>query len=285
MDRMNAAWWDLRLRHQGIIPPVNRTEEDFDAGAKYHVPASTPYIRYAGCGEIYDDSDDDSFTNLICLWPIDISSASYYNSKSTNLCATRPVTSVRCTSATSTSQEMPVDYWGMCWFFLKGWNRSPYGVNQHNCWHVIDSEILRMGSSKPWPQVIHVLTRGKTNRMEAGPLLDYFQPLMDYLTEQNKEKTAGWSKFILVHFGAHFNWFQIVFVCFLIRGHELWPNPQVIIYSCGFAIDSLSLHILAIIMLNKSFRADIIWEFCWVFFYLYLCVQSETSKKKEKRYL
>ncbi len=44
--RYNAAWWDLRRRYQGVSEPVTRTERDFDPGAKYHVPANTPYIRY-----------------------------------------------------------------------------------------------------------------------------------------------------------------------------------------------------------------------------------------------
>ena len=35
-----------RTEFQGIVPPVKRSESDFDAGAKYHVPADTPYIRY-----------------------------------------------------------------------------------------------------------------------------------------------------------------------------------------------------------------------------------------------
>jgi len=42
----NTSWWDLRERYQGIAPPVERTEADFDPGAKYHVPANTPYTRY-----------------------------------------------------------------------------------------------------------------------------------------------------------------------------------------------------------------------------------------------
>jgi peptidyl-dipeptidase A len=40
------AWWDLRQKYQGVAPPVPRTEEDFDPGAKYHVPGNTPYTRY-----------------------------------------------------------------------------------------------------------------------------------------------------------------------------------------------------------------------------------------------
>jgi len=42
----NEAWWQLRERYQGVRAPVERSEADFDPGAKYHVPANTPYTRY-----------------------------------------------------------------------------------------------------------------------------------------------------------------------------------------------------------------------------------------------
>ncbi|HEX6203198.1 MAG TPA: M2 family metallopeptidase, partial [Thermoanaerobaculia bacterium] len=42
----NRAWWELRQRYQGIQPPVARSEEHFDPGAKYHIPGNTPYTRY-----------------------------------------------------------------------------------------------------------------------------------------------------------------------------------------------------------------------------------------------
>jgi peptidyl-dipeptidase A len=42
----NKAWWELREKYQGVAAPVARSEQDFDAGAKYHVPANTPYARY-----------------------------------------------------------------------------------------------------------------------------------------------------------------------------------------------------------------------------------------------
>ena len=42
----NKAWNDLRLRYQGIVPPVPRSEAQFDPGAKYHIPGNTPYARY-----------------------------------------------------------------------------------------------------------------------------------------------------------------------------------------------------------------------------------------------
>ncbi len=42
----NRHWWKLRTQLQGIVPPVSRSEKDFDPGAKYHVPANVPYTRY-----------------------------------------------------------------------------------------------------------------------------------------------------------------------------------------------------------------------------------------------
>jgi peptidyl-dipeptidase A len=42
----NAAWWQLREKYQGIQAPIARSEEDFDPGAKYHIPANVPYVRY-----------------------------------------------------------------------------------------------------------------------------------------------------------------------------------------------------------------------------------------------
>ena len=45
-DQYNKAWWDLRLQYQGIAPSGERAEEVFDPGAKYHIPANVPYMRY-----------------------------------------------------------------------------------------------------------------------------------------------------------------------------------------------------------------------------------------------
>ncbi len=44
--RWNQAWWDLKLKYQGVTPPVARTEADFDPAAKYHIASGTPYSRY-----------------------------------------------------------------------------------------------------------------------------------------------------------------------------------------------------------------------------------------------
>ncbi len=45
-EQYNEAWWQLRLKYQGIRPPVARSENDFDPAAKFHVAANVPYIRY-----------------------------------------------------------------------------------------------------------------------------------------------------------------------------------------------------------------------------------------------
>ncbi|MBI1213160.1 MAG: peptidase M2 family protein [Alphaproteobacteria bacterium] len=45
-ENYNAAWWKLREDYQGVAPPTERSEENFDPGAKYHVAGNTPYTRY-----------------------------------------------------------------------------------------------------------------------------------------------------------------------------------------------------------------------------------------------
>ena len=42
----NEAWWTLRTQYQGIRPPGERPAGAFDPGAKYHIPANVPYLRY-----------------------------------------------------------------------------------------------------------------------------------------------------------------------------------------------------------------------------------------------
>jgi peptidyl-dipeptidase A len=46
-EKYNQTWWQLRQKYQGIAPPgPARSEADFDPGAKYHVAANVPYMRY-----------------------------------------------------------------------------------------------------------------------------------------------------------------------------------------------------------------------------------------------
>jgi peptidyl-dipeptidase A len=45
-DRYNADWWALRTKYQGVAPPGPRPADAFDPGAKAHIAANTPYMRY-----------------------------------------------------------------------------------------------------------------------------------------------------------------------------------------------------------------------------------------------
>ena len=45
-DNMNCHWWKLRSKIQGIAPPSQRNNLQFDAGAKSHVARNTNYVRY-----------------------------------------------------------------------------------------------------------------------------------------------------------------------------------------------------------------------------------------------
>jgi hypothetical protein len=52
--------------------------------------------------------------------------------------------------------------------------------------------MLQMGSSKPWPDAMEVLTGQRD--MDATGLLDYFSPLADWLERDNREsgEHIGW---------------------------------------------------------------------------------------------
>ncbi|WP_379921136.1 M2 family metallopeptidase [Erythrobacter sp. R86502] len=42
----NTGWNALRRDYQGVVPPVERSADGFDAGAKYHIPGNVSYTRY-----------------------------------------------------------------------------------------------------------------------------------------------------------------------------------------------------------------------------------------------
>ncbi|XP_035263080.1 angiotensin-converting enzyme-like [Anguilla anguilla] len=139
-ERYNAEWWYLRTKYQGICPPTKRTEEHFDAGAKYHVPGNTPYIRY--------------FVSFILQFQ--------FHEK---LCE-------------AAKQDGPL---------------HSCDIYQSKEAGMILAKVLQAGSSKPWPEVL--MEALGTNKMDARPLMKYFQPIIDWLKEQNKNETLGWPDF------------------------------------------------------------------------------------------
>lgn len=54
-------------------------------------------------------------------------------------------------------------------------------------------DVLSVGSSMTWPDIIRQMTRGRTNRIDAGAILRYFQPLAQFLKRHNQiEPVIGW---------------------------------------------------------------------------------------------
>jgi peptidyl-dipeptidase A len=51
--------------------------------------------------------------------------------------------------------------------------------------------MLSMGASKPWPEALKAMTG--TDKADASAIVEYFQPLMDWLKQQNKGETKGWT--------------------------------------------------------------------------------------------
>ncbi|RNA19074.1 angiotensin-converting enzyme [Brachionus plicatilis] len=45
-SNFNQKWWEIKQTIQKIEPPIERTENEFDAGAKFHVANQMPYARY-----------------------------------------------------------------------------------------------------------------------------------------------------------------------------------------------------------------------------------------------
>jgi peptidyl-dipeptidase A len=51
--------------------------------------------------------------------------------------------------------------------------------------------MLARGASQPWPATLKQLTGSE--RMDAGPVLEYFSPLQDWLKQQNAGQACGWN--------------------------------------------------------------------------------------------
>ena len=51
-------------------------------------------------------------------------------------------------------------------------------------------DMLRLGASEPWQDALEKLTG--TRRIDAAPIIEYFQPLMEWLSKENKSRQCGW---------------------------------------------------------------------------------------------
>ena len=133
----NKAWWDLKREYQGVAPPVSRTEEDFDPGAKFHVASNVPYARYFLAAVLQYQ-----FHRALCK-------TAGFNGP-LNRCS------------------------------IYGNKAAGAKLNQ----------MLEMGTSKPWPDELEVLTGQRD--MDATAILDYYAPLKKWLDQQNQGHPVGW---------------------------------------------------------------------------------------------
>ncbi len=133
----NQSWNDLRLQYQGITPPVARTAEQFDPGAKYHIPGNTPYMRYFLARilqfQFYKSACD------MAGWEGPLHRCSFYGNKTVG---TRL------------------------------------------------NAMLEMGASRPWPEALEAFIGSPEISGEA--IVEYFEPLMAWLKEQNAGAVKGW---------------------------------------------------------------------------------------------
>ncbi len=52
------------------------------------------------------------------------------------------------------------------------------------------SRMMEMGQSRPWPDALEAFTGAR--QMDGAAMVHYFQPLMNWLEEQNRGRTCGW---------------------------------------------------------------------------------------------
>ncbi len=138
-EQYNAGWWDLRAKYQGVAPPMERSEADFDPGAKYHIPGNTPYTRY--------------FLSFILQFQFQ---------------------KALCDAAGFDGPLHACDTYG----------------NAEAGKRFMD--MLAQGSSRPWQETLEKLTG--TREMDGGALIEYFEPLLGYLKEQNEGLSCGWKE-------------------------------------------------------------------------------------------
>lgn len=136
-ENYNAGWWELRTKYQGIKPPVERTEADFDPGAKYHIPGNTPYTRY--------------FLARVLQFQ-------FYEAL--------------CDAAGHEGALSECSFFG-----------SEEAGRRFQA-------MLTHGASQPWQETLYELTG--TREMSGKPMIEYFEPLMNYLEKENQGKACGW---------------------------------------------------------------------------------------------
>ncbi|KAI4566791.1 hypothetical protein R6Z07F_011022 [Ovis aries] len=158
-DVYNQEWWNLRLKYQGLCPPIPRTEEDFDPGAKFHISASLPYIRSPVEGSVMGKRvccPERYFLSLVLQFQFHEA-----------LCK-------------ASGHMGPLHHCDI-------YNSKEAGK--------LLEDVLKLGSSKPWPEVLEKMT-GET-KVSTKALMTYFKPLLNWLVTENvrQGEILGWPDF------------------------------------------------------------------------------------------
>jgi peptidyl-dipeptidase A len=139
-NELNGKWWELRIKHGGIMPPVPRNDpENFDPGAKYHVVANSGYSKYFIAHVL-----EFQFYRALCRL--------HGHTKRLHMC----------------------DIYG----------------NKHAGEKF--KQMLAMGTSKPWSEVLKRLTG--ESKLESEAILNFFEPLYKWLKRENLARgyPVGW---------------------------------------------------------------------------------------------
>ena len=51
--------------------------------------------------------------------------------------------------------------------------------------------MMEAGASQPWPDTLEEFTG--TREMDGSAIIEYFQPLIEHLEEENEGRTCGWA--------------------------------------------------------------------------------------------
>jgi peptidyl-dipeptidase A len=141
-ENYNRSWWEMRRNYQGVAPPSEPSESHFDPGAKYHVAANVPYMRYFLAALL-----EFQFYRALCR------ESGYQGRRD-------------CGPLHRSS--------------FYGSKQAGRKLNQ----------MLELGASEPWPDALEKLTGSR--QLDAGALLEYFEPLSQWLDEQNRGESPGW---------------------------------------------------------------------------------------------
>ncbi|EGV96772.1 Angiotensin-converting enzyme [Cricetulus griseus] len=155
-ENYNQEWWSLRLRYQGLCPPLPRSQDDFDPGSKFHIPANVPYIRH--------------FTYTLYLSPL-------YLRYFISFIIQFQFHEALCRAAGHTGPLHKCD------------------IYQSKEAGKLLADTMKMGYSKPWPEAMRLIT-GQSNMSASAMMSYFKPLTEWLTTENRRHgETLGWPQY------------------------------------------------------------------------------------------